>query len=166
LKRTVFFATAATAAAATAVWLAVPAGAAPAASSAGTGTEHFQFMTTSTSFSPVRVIVFGVFTTAGRISHTVGNVDTLAFPGGTFKIAHSKGIGSTTVNKKTCLVTTRQRGTYKVFGGTGKYAGISGHGTAHLNILAIAARSRGKCTMTKPPLALQLIVRQSGPVTL
>jgi len=165
LKKIVFFTTVVTAAAATAVWLAVPAGASPAAGPAVTGTEHFQFMTTSTSFSPVSVIVFGVFTTAGRISHTVGNVDTLAFPGGTFKIAHSKGIGSTTVNPKTCLVTTRQRGTYKVFGGTGKYAGISGHGTAHLSILAIAARSRGKCTMTKPPLALQLIVRQSGPVT-
>jgi hypothetical protein len=156
---------AAAGAVAAALWLAVPAGASSAASRTVTGTEHFQFMTTSATFSPVSVIVFGVFTTAGRISNTVGNVDTLAFPGGTFKVAHS-GTGPTTVNPKTCLVTSTQHGTYKIFGGTGKYAGISGHGIAHLSLLAIAARSGGKCTMTKPPRALQLIVRQSGPVSL
>ena len=169
MKRKVSFATAAMAATgsmAAALWLAVPAGASSAASRAVTGTEHFQFMTTSVTFSPVSVIAFGAFTTAGRISNTVGNVDTLAFPGGTFKVAHPNGIGPTTLNPKTCLLTVTKHGTYKIFGGTGKYAGISGHGVAHLSILAITARSGGKCTMTKPPVALQLIVTQSGPVRL
>ena len=30
-------------------------------------------------------------------------------------------------------------------GGTGKFAGTSGHGTHHVNVLAVLARSGGKC---------------------
>ena len=107
-----------------------------------------------------------MFTTAGRVANPGSKVEIYGFPGGTFKVAHPNGIGPTTLNPKTCLFTSHQQGTYKVFGGTGKYAGISGHGVAHLSILAITARSGGKCTMTKPPVALQLIVTQSGPVRL
>src|SRR5262249_39718926 len=83
------------------------------------------------------------------------------FPAGSFKVVHSKGSGTQTFNRKTCLVTVNLKGTYKIFGGTGKYAGISGSGKYQLSILAVVARSAGKCS--GPFVAFQQIVKFSGP---
>lgn len=167
MKRTASFATAALAAAtatAAALWLAVPAGAAPAGRDVS-GIEHFQLVTTSATANTKGVIAIGVFT-AGSVDHQGSKVDTFVFPGGSFKVAHSQGTGTQNVNPKTCLVTVRLHGTYKLFGGTGKYAGISGHGIFLLSILGIAARSGGKCTMNKPHVTWQQIIKASGPVSL
>jgi hypothetical protein len=166
MKRIASFATVASAAAtatAAALWLAVPAGAAPAGRDVS-GIEHFQLVTTSATASTQTVIATGVFT-AGGVDHQGSRVDTFVFAGGSFKVAHSQGTGTQNLNPKTCLVTARVHGTYTLFGGTGKYAGIRGHGTFHLSILGIAARSGGKCTMNKPPVAWQQIIQASGPVT-
>ena len=62
-------------------------------------------------------------------------------------------------------MTVSVHGTYTLSGGTGKYAGIRGHGTYHLSILGIGARSGGQCTTHKPPVAWQQIIQASGPVT-
>lgn len=166
MKRIALVAAAASAAAtatAAALWLAVPAG----ASSAGrdvSGIEHFQLVTTSATTSTQGVIATGVFT-AGGVDHQGSKVDTFVFPGGSFKVAHSQGTGTQHLNPATCLVTVRVHGTYTLSGGTGKYAGIRGHGIYHLNILGIAARSGGKCTMHKPPVVWQQIIQAAGPVT-
>jgi hypothetical protein len=59
-----------------------------------------------------------------------------------------------------------QHGTYKLLGGTGKYAGISGHGTYQISILGVGARNlKGACARSKPPVAFELIIRASGPVS-
>jgi hypothetical protein len=157
-------ASAAAAATAAALWLAVPAGAAPAGRDVS-GIEHFQLVTTSATATTQPVIATGVFT-AGGVDHQGSKVDTFVFPGGSFKVAHSQGTGTQNVNPKTCLVTVRVHGTYTLFGGTGTYAGIRGHGIYHLSILGVGARSGGKCTMHKPPVAWQQIIQASGPVTL
>jgi hypothetical protein len=57
-------------------------------------------------------------------------------------------------------------GTYKLLGGTGAYKGITGSGTYKLSILGIGAKSGGKCSRTKPPVAFQQLIQASGPVTL
>ena len=44
-----------------------------------------------------------------------------------------------------------QPGTYKITGGTGKYADITGHGTYQLSFTFIASRTRGKCSTAVPP---------------
>ena len=166
MKRIASFATVASAAAtatAAAMWLAVPAGAAPADRDVS-GIEHFQLVTTSATATTQPVIATGVFT-AGGVDHQGSKTDTFVFPGGSFKVAHSQGTGTQNFNPKTCLNTVRVHGTYKLFGGTGKYAGIGGHGTFHLSILGIGARSGGKCTMHKPPVAWQQIIQASGPVS-
>ena len=166
MKRIASFATVASAAAtatAAVMWLAVPAGAASAGRDVS-GIEHFQLVTTSATAATQSVIATGVFT-AGGVDHQGSNVDTFVFPEGSFKVAHSQGTGTQNVNPKTCLVTVRVHGTYKLSGGTGKYAGISGHGIYHLSILGIGARSGGKCTMHNPPVAWQQIIQASGPVT-
>ena len=69
-------------------------------------------------------------------------------------------------NRRTCLGKITQPGTYRIFGGTGHYAGIRGHGKFVVSILLIGAKSGGKCTQRKPPVAFQQVIRASGPVTL
>jgi hypothetical protein len=166
LNRIVSVGTAAAAgAAAAAVWLAVPAGASPAVGPAVSGTEHFQSVSTSATATRQGVIAFGVFTAPG-VDHFGTLTDTFVFPAGTFKLRHSKGTGTPKLNPKTCLFTLSVHGPYKIFGGTGEYAGIRGRGTGQLSVLAILARSGGKCSGTKPPVAYQRILKLSGPVTL
>ena len=89
------------------------------------------------------------------------------FLDGTFKIAHSGGTGTSASTSKTCWPSSRADGTYRLSGGTGAYAGISGHGIYRLNITFVAARnSAGKCSNTMPPTAFQQIIKAQGPVSL
>ena len=105
--------------------------------------------------------------TAGGVDHPGNKVDTFVFPDGTFKIAHSNGTGTPHFNAKTCLFALALNGTYRLSGGTGAYAGISGHGIYRLNITFVAARnSAGKCSNKLPPTAFQQIIRAQGPVSL
>jgi hypothetical protein len=138
----------------------------PAARAAVSGTEHFQLMTTSPSqHTPSTIIATGVFT-AGGVDHAGNKADTVTFPGGSFKINHSRGHGKQSFNPKTCLFVISQHGTFKLSSGTGKYAGISGHGTYQLSIMAVAARTaKGACSQKVPPVAWEQIIKASGPVT-
>jgi hypothetical protein len=164
LKRIVSLVTAATAVAA-ALWLAVPAGAAPTVRPAVSGTENFQLMTTSATATTIPVIAYGVFTASG-VDHTGSKVDTLVFANGSFKINHSNVPTKIKFNKTTCLLQGSGTGKVTLFAGTGAYKGISGTPAATISVLAIAARSNGKCSQTKPPLAFQQLIKASGKVTL
>jgi hypothetical protein len=145
----------------------VAATAAPRAAGAGdAGIEHFQFMSTSATSNKSTVIAQGVFTAGGVDIATSKTTDTIQFPNGTIKLRHSPGTGTTSFNPHTCLLTVNLHGTYNLLSGTGGYAAISGHGTFQLQILAVSARSQGKCTQSKPPVAYELLVRASGPVDL
>jgi hypothetical protein len=145
----------------------VAAAAAPHAAQAGaSGIEHFQIMSTSATAAKDTVIAHGVFT-AGGVDIAISNTtDRFKFPNGTIKVRHSPGTGPQSFNRRTCLFTAHQHGTYTLVSGTGKYAGISGHGRYKLDILAVGARSHGKCTQKKPPVTFELIVRAAGPVHL
>jgi hypothetical protein len=144
----------------------VAATAAPRAGGAGAGIEHFQFMSTSATSNKTTVIARGVFTAGGVDIATSNTTDTMKFGNGTIKLRHSPGTGPVSFNPRTCLLTINQHGTYKLLTGTGKYAGISGHGTYRVHIVAIAARSEGKCTQHKTPVAYELIIFASGPARL
>lgn len=145
----------------------VAATAAPRAAGAGDeGIEHFQFMSTSATSNKSTVIAQGVFTAGGVDTATSNTTDTMQFPNGTIKLRHSPGTGSTSFNPHTCLLTVNLHGTYKLLSGTGEYTEISGHGTYQAHILAVFARSQGKCTQSKPPAAYELLIRASGPVEL
>ena len=143
------------------------ASASQAAGAASSGFEYFQLVTTSTANNaPSSIIARGVFT-AGGVDHPGNKVDTVVFPDGTFKIAHSNGTGTPHFNAKTCLFALALNGTYRLSGGTGAYAGISGHGIYRLSITFVAARnSAGKCSNTMPPTAFQQIIKAQGPVSL
>ena len=142
--------------------------AATASTSAGaarSGTEHFQLMSTSATSNAESIIATGVFT-AGGVDHAGNKVDRAVFPQGTFRIRHSAGTGSQRFNPRTCLGQISLQGTYRLFDGTGKFAGIRGHGRYRLSILFVAARAHGKCVQNKPPASFQLIIRARGPVRL
>lgn len=164
MKHNVSFAIAAATATAAALWLAVPAGASVSRPTVS-GTENFQLMSTSATSNTASVIASGVFT-AGGVDHMGSKVDTLVFPTGSFKVAHSKGTGPQNLNPKTCLLTVSQKGTITLSGGTGAYAGIKGKGTYQFSEMAILARSGGKCTMKKPPATLQVIIKATAAVSL
>jgi hypothetical protein len=146
----------------TAASAASPAGARPGAS----GTEHFYAMTTSPTSTQDSAIATGVFT-AGGVDMTGRTADTLKFPGGTLQVNHGAAQGKQTLNPMTCLFTASETGKYTISGGTGVYAGISGHGTAKISILAVAARnSKGQCSQTLTPVAWQQVIEGSGPIHL
>jgi hypothetical protein len=134
---------------------------APAAS----GTEHLQLMSTSATSNKASIVVTGVFT-AGGVDVQGNKSDTVKFGNGSFKIAHSNGTGTQKFNPTTCLMTIRLHGTYKISDGTGKYKGISGHGTYRLSILGVGARVHGKCSQKAPPTVFQQLINASGPVHL
>ncbi|HEY2552121.1 MAG TPA: hypothetical protein VGI64_16260 [Streptosporangiaceae bacterium] len=139
----------------------------PAAAGAASGTEHFRLVSTSNANNRASFIATGVFTAGGVDHQGKGNTDLIVAPGGTFKIVHSRGTGPTHINQKTCLLTVSQHGTYRLTAGTGKFKGLSGHGTYHVSVTAVARRnSAGKCSMRKAPAATQLIITASGPVRL
>jgi hypothetical protein len=168
LRNTRFFrAAGALAAAGTLAFAGVSAASASAAPRpAVTGTEHFQLVTASATATTGLVIAYGVFT--GHATDHMGNsVDRFAFAGGgSFKVFHSPGSGPQHFNAKTCLLTATIHGTFRVYDGTGRFKGIKGHGKYVVTILGISARSKGKCSMKKAPVAWEQTIRASGPVTL
>jgi hypothetical protein len=138
--------------------------AASAHTSAVPGTEHLQVMIASATATPT-VIARGVFTDFGVV-HPGAKVDTFVLQHGSFHLAHKVTGAIHHFNSVTCLDRLRLKGTYTVGHGTGKYTGISGSGTFLLSQLLIEARTSGKCTTTTPPVAFQLIIKASGPVSL
>ena len=58
-------------------------------------------------------------------------------------LSHEAGNGPSQFNPRTCLGILNQPGTYTIAGGTGRYAGISGHGTYQLSLEFIAGLSSG-----------------------
>jgi hypothetical protein len=145
--------------------------AASAANSAGTrpvvsGSEKFYAMTTSPTSSRYSAIATGVFT-AGGFDDSGRTADTLHFPGGTFRVNHGATHGTQVLNPRTCLFTARQKGAYTISGGTGRYAGISGSGTAVISILGVGARnSKGQCSQNLTPVAWQQVISGKGHVKL
>jgi hypothetical protein len=153
------------AAAATAMGGGIAAASTQSAATGTTGTEHFQMMTTSGTATTDSVIATGLFTAPG-VDHEGSSTATFAFANGKVTLKHSPGSGQQSMNPKSCLLTVNLHGTYKIIGGTGRYAGITGHGHYKLSILAVGARSGGKCSQSKPPVAWHQVINASGPVAL
>jgi hypothetical protein len=144
------------------------ASASPSTAAARSGTEHFQLVTASVTSNKAPVIAYGLFGAAG-IDHMGNTVDRFVFRRGSFKVWHSNGTGTPHFNSSTCVMSGTIRGTYRVYGGTGRFAGIKGHGRYSFSLLAIAKRkANGSCNdnQNAQPAALQDVIRASGPVKL
>ena len=165
MRKPVTLALAAAAVAITATAGVTAASAAPAATHAASGTEYIQVMSTATGSSgPASAIARGVFTAAGQARLGGARAGTITFPGGTIVLSHRPGRGSSRFYPASCLSLISQSGSYRIVRGTGRYAGISGHGTYQLSLQIIAARAGGHCSSARPPLAQQELLRLAGPV--
>jgi len=138
-----------------------------AAASGGQPFIYVSIMTTNAANNAPSSIILRGSITDGGVDHPGNTVDTAVFASGSFKIAHSPGQGSPHFNPRTCLGLFAINGTYKLFGGTGAYAGISGHGIYRVNVTVVAARtSTGQCAgMNVPPAAFQQVIKAQGPVS-
>jgi len=137
---------------------------------AASGSQPFIYvsiMTTNPANNAPSSIILRGSITDGGVDHPGNTVDTAVFASGSFKIAHSPGQGTPQFNPRTCLAQFAINGTYKLFGGTGAYAGISGHGIYRVNVTLVGARtSTGKCAgMNVPPAAFQQVIKAQGPVS-
>jgi hypothetical protein len=121
-------------------------------------------MSASVAPGPASVIARGAFTAAGQTRLGNAKVATIRFPGGTIVLSHRQAHGSQRFLPASCLSLVSQSGSYRIVRGTGRYAGISGHGTYQLSLEIIATRTSGHCSMARPPLAQQEVLRLSGPV--
>jgi hypothetical protein len=117
------------------------------------GTEHFYLMTTQPASSTFAVIVTGAFTVGG--TDIAGNTtDTVKLPGGTFKVNHGgpMHVIKQQLNPATCIEVFEGTVKITVGGGTGKYAKIAGSGSATINVMGIASRTkRGACDFNANP---------------
>jgi hypothetical protein len=155
---------AAAAAASLAVTGASTASASPGTHQGVSGTEYIQIMSASTTPGPASAIAQGVFGAAGLAYVGDARLGRIVFPGGTITISHQAGPGTSHFYPGACLSVISQPGTYRIVGGSGKYAGISGHGTYQLSLEMVAARVHGDCSSAKPPVAQQELLRLSGPL--
>jgi hypothetical protein len=148
----------------TLAFAAVVAGSSITAASASTNstTEHFQFVTTSTSSPRASAIGWGVFTAGGTININTGLI---RFPRGTFRAIHHRSSGVSELNRKSCLLVSVEHGTYKLADGTGRYRHLSGRGTYISRVRAVLRRNaKGRCSQSKLPRAFQQMINARGPV--
>lgn len=129
-----------------------------------TGTEHFQDVSASLTSNKSPVAAYGAFNAGGVDTQLGHRTDLFKFPGGSFLIKHKVTRSRQHFSKTACAGVQRQRGTYKISGGTGKYAGITGSGHFRLRVLIVARHTAHGCSQR--PVAVQVIIRAHGPVTL
>ena len=151
--------------------LALPAGASPVAASAAGATEHMQMMTTSPTSNKMSMIVYGPLTAAGTDRQNANGTDTFLLAGGSIGIKHfpAKGGDKQSFNAKTCLLQISEKGTYKLYGGTGKYKGVSGSGTYLMTGIGIGAKLKnGACNPSEnvPPVAWHQQINAVGTIKL
>lgn len=96
----------------------------------------------------------GVFKAAGSFAE-VGSSDQsrAVFPHGSFLVTHPRSkaakVTSQSVNHASCVATEIERAPYTISGGTGRYKGISGAGTAIITFTARLPRLKnGSCDLS------------------
>ena len=127
-------------------------------------TEHLQLASTSARSTKLTAIATGLFTAGGIASgdFTQGGTEVVKVQGGTFKVTAGRFLGSSGISLRTCLSSTGGKGTFKIHGGTGKYAGLRGSGTFAIRILSVSVRLKsGGCGRT---VVSQSMITLNGPV--
>jgi hypothetical protein len=161
--RKLLLAAAATTVAAVTVTGVAAASASPVTGQAVSGIEYVQIMSTSAT-GPASAIARGVFAAGGQARLGDASGGTIAFPGGTIVLSHRPTKSSSHFYPGGCLSLISQSGSYRIVRGTGRYTGISGHGTYQLSLEIVAARVHGACSSAKPPVAQQELLLLGGPV--
>jgi hypothetical protein len=137
----------------------------PSSASAGNdhggrdGIQRFLFLSTDPSAEGAEVVVAnGPIHAKGTDTVVSETEDTLTFPAGTLSITHKATKSREHFDPVTCLFRFTERGTYQITGGTGDYAGVSGHGTYTAKALGVG------CDENAPPEVFMLRIFAKGPI--
>jgi hypothetical protein len=133
--------------------------------SAGSAAESFELVATAVGQQGItfKVIYYGPVTGAGtEVSPGNSNTDVVHLAGGTFELRHGNPPNLRLLNARTCVASGAGRVRYTFTGGTGKFKGISGSGTASISELAVLGKSHGACTENALPAGIFIIVNGHG----
>ncbi len=146
------------------VMAAVPSASAAAAPAdghrAGAGEQRFLVVSTDYTDESPTVLAYGPIHAKGTDVVVSDTVDRFKFPDGTIRVAHhvTKGSQSQHTDKDTCTTTYRERGTYRITGGTGDYQGASGSGHYRVDVLWVG------CDMNSAPDIFILKIKAQGSI--
>lgn len=143
---------------AAAIGLAVVGLAAPAGARAS-GTEHLVALTNNPNAHVLTLVGKGPIHAAGKDVQLSSTKDRFKFPNGSLLIKHKPKKHHQTMDKKTCLFTFTEHGTYKVVSGTGAYKNASGHGHYVASVIGVG------CSQSKPPNPFQQKIVATGPLS-
>jgi len=149
-------------------------GASHAASPAhAAGTETFTATTADMSViaapnNSLPVKASGAFADAGSISLAGdGKSATLHLHSGTIAMSHGRGTSNQSLDRANCRATLTESGLkYRITGGTGRYAGVTGSGTAELILVASLPKDHGTCNASQSavPTSARETFTATGPV--
>ena len=146
-----------------AVFAAVPSASATSGQRHGRHIQHFLVMSTDPSENaPPLIIANGPIHAQGTDVVVSETRDIFKFPKGTLSIRHhaKKRSMKESFDPVTCLFKYRERGIYKVTGGTGAYAKARGHGHYSVRVSGVG------CDETAAPDPFSLEIKASGPLHL
>lgn len=128
--------------------------------------EHF-LVTTGPDGKQV-VVAHGAFAGGGR-DVSSGQKDVLHLGGGTVTLKHPNSesqFSQGPAHPKSCFVSLEGSGKYTLVNGTGRFEGVSGHGTFAYTGQAIAQRKGdGTCDTHSRPKAEAVYITASGPAS-
>jgi hypothetical protein len=133
---------------------------------AKSGTEYFLIAEAGNTQT---VVAHGLFTGGGRDDASHENYDILHLGGGTLRVNHPDAQSKFTqhINPKSCFITFKITGKYTLSDGTGRFAGVTGHGNYVVSEQGILARDKkGACSQEQEPITQAGEVTASGPATL
>jgi hypothetical protein len=107
-------------------------------------TEYFQVESTRPS-GPGAIILTGVVD-AGGTEHPGRAIDGATFAGGSFRIDHSRGRPTVAFDRRTCVGTIDESGTFSVLDGTGRFSALAGSGKYVFRATYTRAPGLGGCT--------------------
>ena len=132
---------------------------------ANSATEHFQL---AIAGSHQVFIAHGPITGGGTDDASHDAYDVLHFGNGTLRLNHpdSQSHFNAKVNPKTCFAAFTITGKYTVDHGTGKYKGVTGHGTYKVSEQALLAKKKtGGCDENSEPKLFEGSINASGPIS-
>ncbi len=147
-----------------AVLLAAAFGVASATTGAGAGTRSGTLHLISTSFSinstTQPVMVLGPINAKGTDHQIDDNHDRFQFAKGSLFVRHHASSDHDSIDKKNCVFSELETGTYTITGGSGAYAHAHGYGSYQTHFIGQG------CSQNKPPVMGAVIIDASGPFTL
>jgi hypothetical protein len=126
------------------------------------GAQRFLLLGTDPTVEgpPETVLAFGPIHAKGSVTNVSDTKDIFVFPDGTLTVTHRPKSSGESFDPVTCLFRFRERGTYRITGGTGAYEDASGKGNYRVKGLGVA------CDETALPEVFMLRIFAKGSIHL